>query len=230
MSIIKPDQSYTDDHEHLTKDRIAKLLGQGLYYEVVNAAKRDKGVIRRLISSTYDKEDVLSWRAIETIGLIAGVLSRSGRIEVVRDTIRRLLWSMREESGGIGWSAAEMLGEIIRNSPNEHPDIIPIVWSFKDEEMFRAGVIWAMGRIATVRPDLINFISADLRPMLTDKNPIVKGYAAWVFGILGEKDTLEDIKNLSNDDSLIDFYQDGELIKSTVGEVAKEAINKLVAK
>jgi hypothetical protein len=208
------------------KGRIKNFLKTRSYNEIAEIAKRDKGVIRRIISLAYDKDDVISWRAMEAMGIIAGELSKE-RLDVIRDTIRRLLWSMGEESGGIGWSAAEMLGEIIRNNPDEFSNIIPIVWSFRDEEMFRAGTVWAMGRIAAVRPDLVGFISKDLRPMMTDNDPAVRGYAAWVVGVLRDRSTLGAINKLVNDGSTINVYQDGELIKRTVGEIVKEAINRI---
>lgn len=207
------------------KSRIINLLKTCSYDEIAETAKKDKGVIRRIIALAYDKEDVLSWRAIEAMGIIAGRLSGE-RIDVIRDTIRRLLWSMGEESGGIGWSSAEMLGEIIRSDPDEFADIIPIVWSFKEEDMFRPGVLRAMGRIADVRPDLVAFISKDLRPMLSDKNPAVRAYAVWVIGKLGIRDFFEDIASLSGDNSIVSFYQDFELAKKTVGCIVREVSGK----
>jgi len=211
------------------KERIKSALGDRSYDEIADMARRDKGVIRRLISLAYDKDDVMAWRAIEAMGSVAGELSKE-RIDIVRDTIRRLLWSMGEESGGIGWSAAEMLGEIIRSNPDQFIDIIPIVWSFHEEEMFRAGTVWAMGRIASVRPDLVRFILKDVQGMITDKNPTVRGYAAWVIGILGADSLLEDINKLVNDQSAINFYYGGELTRKTVGCMVKEAISKIIHK
>lgn len=212
------------------KGRIKNALKMRSYKEIAEIAKRDKGVIRRLISLTYDKEDVMSWRAIEAIGIVAAELFKHRMDVVVRDTIRRLLWSMGEESGGIGWSAAEMLGEIIRSNPDEFSDIIPIVWSFRDEEMFRAGTVWAMGRIAEVRPDRVDFILNDLGPMLADSNPFVRGYAVWVVGILKAQSLLPDAQKLLSDQSIINFYRNGEIIKMSVGEIVKEAMNKIVYK
>jgi hypothetical protein len=207
------------------KERIKNALSARSYAEITDMARRDKGVIRRLLSLAYDKDDVIGWRAIEAIGSVAGELSKE-RIDIIRDTIRRLLWSMGEESGGIGWSAAEMLGEIIRSNPDEFSDIIPIVWSFRDEEMFRAGTIWAMGRIAEVRPDMVDFILNDLSPMLADGNPFVRGYAVWVVGVFKAQSLLPDAQKLLSDQSIINFYRNGELIKMSVGEIVKEAINK----
>jgi hypothetical protein len=211
------------------KERIKDALGARSYAEITEMARRDKGVIRRLISLAYDKDDVMGWRAIEAMGYVAGELSKQ-RIDIVRDTIRRLLWSMGEESGGIGWSAAEMIGEIVRSNPDQFTDIVPIVWSFHEEEMFRAGTVWAMGRIASVRPDLVKFILKDIQGMLTDKNPAVRGYAAWVIGILREDGFLGDINKLASDNSTVNFYQEGELTRKTVAEIVKAAMNKITHK
>jgi hypothetical protein len=210
----------------LSKNRLREMLDRGSYDEIASAALGDKGIIRRLISSSYDKDDVISWRAMEALGFVAGRLSRSGKTEIVRDTIRRLLWSMGEESGGIGWSAAEMLGEIIRSNPGEFSDIIPIVWSFREEDMFRAGVARAMGRIAEVRSDLVNFITNDIREIIRDKDPAVRGYAAWAVGLLGDERILEELRGLSGDKAVMKFYLNGELSERAVGEIAFEAINK----
>ncbi|MDI6801517.1 MAG: hypothetical protein QMD01_05630 [Thermodesulfovibrionales bacterium] len=210
----------------LSKSQLKDLLANSRYDEIVRAANKDKGILRRLISSTYDKDDVISWRAMEALGIIAGEFSRSGKTEVIRDIIRRLLWSMGEESGGIGWSSPEMLGEIIRSNPDEFGDIIPILWSFREEEMFRGGIVWAMARIGSVRPDLVNFAIDEMEIMVADKNPYVRGYVAWFFCIIGGEDFIGHLKNLSDGEEIINFYKDGELIKRKVRDIAGILTNK----
>jgi hypothetical protein len=213
-----------------SKGRIRELLETMSFEEIAGMALKDKGVIRWLISLSYDKEDVISWRAMEAMGAVAFALSagRGKGIEIIRDAIRRLLWSMGEESGGIGWSAAEMLGEIIRANPDEFSDIIPIVWSFREEEMFRAGVVRAMWRIADVRTDLVRFISKDLAFLLTDENPSVRVYALLAAGTIGEDKIVHEIKGLVNDSSEIKFYHNGILSSRTVGDIAKELLDRLI--
>lgn len=207
------------------KDKIKELLIHMSYDEIADIAEKDKSVIRHLISMTYNKDEVLTWHAIEAMGFVSKRLSnRNG--EVIRDTIRRLLWSMGEESGGIGWSSPELLGEIIRSNPDMYADIIPILWSFKEEEMFRAGVIWAMGRIAQIRPEMVNFIIGELKDFLYDSNPYVRGYSAWVMEILKDKDLSPQIVNLSTDQGEINFYENGELIHITVGHLIEKILEK----
>src|SRR5271169_273918 len=163
------------------KARLEALLELRAYDEVAGMAMQDKGVIRLLISLSYDRQDVTSWRAIDAIGVISRTFSKDSheKLGVIRDTVRRLLWSMGEESGGIGWSSPELLGEIVTGDPDSFNDIVPILWSYRDEEMFRAGIVWAMGRIAMIKPGLVGFIVDDLLQMLEDKNPAVRGYAIW---------------------------------------------------
>lgn len=209
------------------KRTVNRLLATEHFEDIVALALKDKGTLRRLIASAYDKEEVASWRAIEAMGLAARALSRE-KVEIVRDTVRRLLWSMGEESGGIGWSAAEMLGEIVAGSPDLFTDIVPIIWSFKEELMFRAGVVWAMGRIALVRPDLVRFIEPELPALLSDENPTVRGYAAWVCGILASGFCSEALEKLRADSGPVPFYRERQLAVRTVAELAGEALHKRV--
>lgn len=208
-----------------TKGDIRRMLEAGPYDDILARVKKDKSLIRKLISLSYDKEDVISWKTMEVLGLAARELAAE-RMDVNRDTVRRLLWSMGEESGGIGWSSAEILGEMIRNCPDDLSDIIPIVWSFRDEEMFRAGTLRAMGRIASVRPDLVQFIIEDLPVMAGDSNPMVRGYAAWVMGILGDAALRGPLESLLKDTGVAAFYCKGILAEKSVAEIAQEALHK----
>ncbi len=223
-------RAITEEGKINVKDKIKELLKLRAYDEVADMAWQDKGIIRQLISLSYDKQDVTSWRAIEAIGVISRTFSKE-KMDILRDTVRRLLWSMGEESGGIGWSAAEMLGEIVAGDPDAFNDIVPILWSFKDEEMFRAGIIWAMGRIAIMRPDMVGFIMQDLPELLEDKDAAVRGYAVWVMGMLPKilnAGGTDQISKLLSDSGPVPFYKDGDLLASTVGEIAGEVLNKTI--
>jgi hypothetical protein len=221
----------TEEGKGSMKDRIKGLLKLRAYDQVADMAEQDKGIIRWLISLSYDKEDVISWRAIEAIGVISRTFSQ-GKTGIMRDTVRRLLWSMGEESGGIGWSAPEMLGEIVTGDPDAFNDIIPILWSFKEEEMFRAGIVWAMERIAMVRPELVAFIIQELPGMLEDRNPVVRGYTVRLMGILPEALNTESgrqkISKLLGDISAVPVYTGGQLVTRSVGEIAGEVLHKAV--
>jgi len=48
---------------------------------------------------------------------------------------------MTDESGAIGWRSAELIGEIIYANPSLFEDIIPILWSQREEESFIESVL-----------------------------------------------------------------------------------------
>ncbi|MEK7331762.1 MAG: DVU0298 family protein, partial [Nitrospirota bacterium] len=96
------------------KEKIKRLLTEKRFDELIRLSYPESRILSTLISLTYDKKSLMSWRAIEAVGLASKEIART-RPELVRNTVGRLLWMIRDESGGIGWSSPEMLGEIVRN-------------------------------------------------------------------------------------------------------------------
>jgi len=227
-------QQVSNQHEETKKPAgrvnqkkiLKKLLLDGDLKKIADMSIDDKGIINLLFSFSYDKDDVMTWRTIESVGLIAEKLSSTDP-EFIRNTARRLLWSMTEESGGMSWSAPEMLGEIIRANPEEFYDLIPILWSHRDEDVFRAGTVWAMSRIAEVAPEKVAFISQQLRQMIKDDNPQIRGYSIIVFGKIEGANAINDIKNLLDDEHIINIYRNKNLLKISIREIAQSTIDSI---
>lgn len=72
------------------KKEVLKLLGEKGYAELVKLASSNPKILRILISLSYDKKTLNSWRAIESIGLIAREISKTNP-ERVRNLVGRLL-------------------------------------------------------------------------------------------------------------------------------------------
>jgi hypothetical protein len=153
------------------------------------------------------------------MGYVARAL-RTTHLDVLRETVRRLLWSMSDESGGIGWSAPETLGEIVRSDPEEFRDIIPILWSNREEESFRPGAVWALARVAGVRPDMVAFSSDNLKELVSDPNPAVRGYAALLVRATTPEGKEDILRKLSGDFGILRVYSNGLLREKTVSELA----------
>jgi hypothetical protein len=142
---------------------------------IVDIAAQDRKVISQLVRIAYDKETLAGWRAILAVGIVARRLANT-EAEFLRETCRKLLWSLSDESGGIGWSAPEILGEIISADPKRFMDIIPIIASVYEieEDIFRPGVLYALGRIAEKNPELAAPYQKIIILSLTDKEPMVR--------------------------------------------------------
>jgi len=154
---------------------------------VVSLAKTDRKALSCLVRISYDKDTLAGWRAIKAMGLIARELLEID-IVFLRETCRRLLWSISDESGGIGWSAPELLGEIVSAAPGRFPDITPLIVSVYDAEevTFRPGVLYALQRIAEASPlSAVPYADILLRGM-REKDPLARVHALEAFCVIAQ--------------------------------------------
>jgi len=208
------------------KKEIIALLEKKAYDVLARRSRTDRKIISVLISLSYDKNSHTSWRAVEAIGLATKEMSVTDP-EAVRNFAGRLLWMIRDESGGIGWSAPEILGEIVRNNPVLCSDFAPIIASFHDEIMLCAGVLRALGRIGPINPETVSYAAPIVRSYLRSENETLRGYAAWTSGEMGTEEALADLEILKNDPGRIRFYENGELVEKKIGEIVSAAIEKI---
>ncbi|MEW6109580.1 MAG: DVU0298 family protein [Nitrospirota bacterium] len=206
------------------KREVIRLLEEKKYADIYGIAEKDAGrMFRSLISIAYNKEELVCWRAIEVMGIIAGKIAET-RPEVTRNLARRLLWMMREESGNNPWSAPEMLGEIIRNSPEGLSDLVPVIGSFHEEDILRQGVLRAIFRIGEVRPELIKFSEPIIALYLKDEDPVTRAYAILITGMLKLNKYVDIIRSFVNDESPVKIYKDSYLRVFTTGEIARQTV------
>jgi len=209
----------------MQKSEIREYLGLYQLQPIIEAAKNDRSIIRMLISLVYDKENLESWRAIEAIGLVAGEIAKTNA-DLIRNLSQRFLWMMRDESGNGPGSAPELLGEIVRSSPDAFADIGQVVISFHEEKMLRRGVMRAIWRIVDKRPDLLTMTQELMsqKLCLDDDDAQVRAYALMIAGALGLKDFQLLIEGLMGDMSPVAIYNRGEFMRTTVSEIAKKVV------
>ena len=102
--------------------------------------------------------------------------------EQVRKLISRLLYLLNEDSGSNGWGAAAALGEIGRDRIDLVKEIIPMFVGFLEEAFSREPMLWGVGRLAEVQPELLNEVLPKIVPFLTSPEPQVRALAAWGLG------------------------------------------------
>jgi len=199
------------------KEEISSLLLNRDFDSLKGLGSR---ALRTLISLTYDRKDPICWQAIEAIGVIASSMSH----EEARRLVQRILWMMREESGGNPWSAPDILGEIVRAKVDELSDIAPIIVSFHDEEIFTEGVLRAIGRIAEVEPELVRNAGNIALGYIGHRSASIRGFAVYAVGLLRPEGYESALKERLNDSGLLDIYRDGRLMITSVGALALEAL------
>lgn len=198
------------------RTELTRLLREGALEDIVELSRARRNVAKRLVALTYERDDVISWRAMEAVGRIAGGLAP----DQGREFIQRILWMMREESGTNAWSSPYILGEILRENPEPYSDIVPVLASFHDEEFFAAGVLWALMRIGQRWPRLVEPHACVAREHISSADPAARGYAALLLGVLGMEFPLE---IFAGDETEIPLYTDGSLVRKPLAELASEA-------
>ncbi|MCK4910535.1 MAG: hypothetical protein KAR83_02785 [Thermodesulfovibrionales bacterium] len=199
------------------KNAIEEMLANGDIEGIVNMSKHARGVVRTLIGMTYDKARASSWRAMDAIGRISAAEPE----HKARNTVMRLLWMMREESGTNPWSAAEIVGEIVARRTASFEDIVPIVITFAEEPIMRAGAMRAMSRIGAQKPELVReFIHLALEHS-ADKDPQVRGYAALALRAAGGADAEALLEGLAGDSEDFLYYDGRDLCQLHVSDAAR---------
>lgn len=112
-----------------------------------------------LFSYFYAKSELIKFRSVTAMGLMAARLENL-KIERVRNILRRIMWNLNDESGGIGWGSAEAMGEILSYSPRLGREFASILFSYLEpggtyieHEKLQLGVLWGIGSYLKGFPD-----------------------------------------------------------------------------
>ena len=209
------------------KSRLVNLLEEAQFAEIVEIAAGNKRVLSLLSAQTYHADNLIGWRAVQVFGMAAQRIAEGGAqgdVEYVRNHLRRQFWLVNDESGGIGWRAPELIGETLRRCPGRFEEFVsPLVYLLDIEEedspRFRAGALWAIGRIAPDRPPVALLALPLVLPCLQDADPRARGMALWCLGCIGYRETIPGLASLQADFSSVEIYEDGDLRTTTVAEL-----------
>ena len=115
------------------KKKILKLLCQDDFAEAVQEIKKlpARKVINPLISSLCSINEKIERRAAIAIGIVTAKLADHD-IESARVIMRRLMWSLNDESGGIGWGAPEAMAEIMARNNKLADEYLKILVSYSE--------------------------------------------------------------------------------------------------
>lgn len=210
------------------RKKVKNHLGSNDLKAIAELAKKDRRAMSALVRYSYDKGSVESWRAIKAIGMATKAIIDK-EYDFVRETVRKLIWSIMEESGAIGWSAPEMLGEISAADPKKLHDIIPIIPSYYDEIFFRAGVMYSMSRLSDEVPDEIKKQKEFVKKSLTDENPLVKVYGLLTAKKLSLAEVSDLVKQLESSGEETEIYDGASFKTVKISEIAKDVSKVLAA-
>ncbi|MEN8140936.1 MAG: DVU0298 family protein [Thermodesulfobacteriota bacterium] len=195
-----------------------------------------KFTVSALISGIYQTDEVIKWRSIQAMGPLMNDLAGE-EMEDARLVMRRLLWSLNEESAGIGWGMPEAMGEIMAISAELADEYGHMLVSYMREENYlelpalQKGLLWGVGRLAMVRPEIIRRFDGEgyMSIYLESADRQVRVLAARNFGILGTPEAEFWIRGMFADKTPVRLFEDGEFLDTSVGELARQAVQRITA-
>ena len=214
------------------KKEIQKLLLQKNFKSGLAEIGRmpARKAINPLFSFLCSLDELLKWRAVTAMGEVVDRLAVT-EMESARVIMRRYIWQLNDESGGIGWGCPEAMGEIMARNENIAGEFWRILISyirpdgnFLEHEVLQRGVLWGVGRLAHARPQLLKTSVDYLHPYMQTDDPHLRGLAAWAAGALRNNNTSALLNQLKNDSAKLSVYLDGQIIRRSVGEIAKKAL------
>lgn len=192
-----------------------------------------KKTVNILVSFLCHLDERVRWRSVSALGLLVAAMTEKSP-EEGRILMRRFMWMLNEESGGIGWGVPEVMGEIIFRSSILDREYHRILLSYLDEQgnfldhdPLRQGALWAMARISETKPHLMKDGAHLSRAYLVSGNPVDRALASIVAGHLHDREAKSFLQNLVMDKTEITLYIEGDFSRLTVGGLAGKALKRL---
>ncbi len=194
-----------------------------------------KRSLNGLLASFYDTDPLVRWKALSAFGILMARLAETD-MEQARIMMRRLMWSLNDESGGIGWGAPEAMAEAMYHSRPLTDEYLRILLSYIREDgnyleypPLRVGALWGLARLAKKYPDDLKKIEAPryIAPHLMDEIPEARAWSVIALSNLSEHEYCSRLRRLTGDMAPIYIFDGREMKQTTVSKIAKEAVKTL---
>jgi hypothetical protein len=180
------------------------------------------------------------WHAVCSFGWLVPAIAEKD-LEAGRIVMRRFLWSLNDESGGIGWGGPEAMAEIMCHSSPLRKEYLHMLISYMREDgealfqdgnylelpMLQRGLLWGIGRLCQDhRREMIEQrIVDDVSAYLESSDMHVIGLAIWCLGLLGVENGLEKIRRFQNCNEGLCLFLNYEIKHISVAELARGALS-----
>ena len=197
-------------------------------------------VINPLFSALCAPSEMVRWHAVSAFGWVVPEIATE-ELEAARVVMRRFLWSLNDESGGIGWGAPEALAEIMAHDERLCEEYLHMLLSYCREDgpelfqdgnflelpMLQRGLLWGLGRMCRARKQRMvdAGIVVDVVPYLQSPDGSVRGLAVWVLQSLDDHAPRAAVENLADDPAEVTIYWQGTLRHTTVAALVRDYLH-----
>lgn len=154
--------------------------------------------------------------------------------------MRRFLWSLNDESGGIGWGAPESMAEIMCHCRQLRLEYLHMLISYMREDgdelfqdgnylelpMLQRGLLWGVGRLCQDHEAEMSGknIVTDVVAYLSVPDNTVSALAIWCLGLLKAEPARNLVAAFTDRKELIRIYRSNRIQEVELGSLALEAL------
>ncbi len=172
------------------KDRIARLLARGDWSGSTLVDILGSGTLQGIVAPLFSllSRPEFRWQAAWCLGKVVCAIAKNN-MEEARIILRRITWSLNEESGNLGWGMPESMGCILAECPPLAKEYGHILVSYIhdtghednyiDYAPLRRGAYWAVARLAAADPLRVRASLPLLLAGLSDTDPPCRLFAAF---------------------------------------------------
>jgi len=206
-----------------TKSHVGELIARSDIDALVSLCFDDKKTLRLMQRFLYDPDEESRWRTAWIIGQVCSrVASRDpGQVS---ELLHRLFEAC-SDSAATPWGMVEAIGYVVGKRPDIFGAFTRYLLRYIGEESTQAQVIWAMGEIALIRPDLIRDTPFfNLFHFLQHPQAKIRGLIARLLGRIKATEVSLQLMVLQDDKAEFTVWEDGVPIVATVAEEAAKAL------
>jgi hypothetical protein len=210
------------------KNEVQALADNSDIDQLVDLCFDDPKTLRYLQRLLYDPEQNKRWHYASILGKVCARYA-TRKPGTVSDLLHRLFEAC-SDSAATHWGLVETVGSIIAGRPDIFGAFASHLLMYRNVPTTRVQTLWALAEIARSRPDIIRatpFYS--LFPMLAHPDPVTRGHAVLLFGLLKATEVKSQIEALKDDGAFLTLFEEGKLKQTTVAALAQEALNRLAA-
>lgn len=212
-----------------TKKQVGEILAFGSRSQALARLAQipDAQLTGHLFSYFYNKDELIKFRSVTAMGELAARIAENC-LENARVILRRIMWNLNDESGGIGWGSPEAMGEILSKSPALAREFKSILFSYLDHkgnhiehDMLQRGVLWGIGTYLGIAPrDMTDIIREQLQAHLASKDPVKRGYAVRALSNADGFDCMVLPDFIQADTTPIDIYTGWNFTAARISDMA----------
>lgn len=209
------------------KEILSLLAGNDLHYIMNEVDKyHTEDIISPLFTGICNLDQNVKWHAVSYFGKLVKRIN-SENVEKSRIIMRRFLWSLNDESGGIGWGAPEAMGEIMYSNDIMRKEYFHMLFSYTQPDgdlahqdgnylelpFLQRGLMWGLVRLSGNYSEIfpVALLLPALRIYLQEDDFEIRSLVLLLIRRLGITEEIQDaVCVLPDSEKTVKFYEDGD--------------------